>query len=161
MLAAMERLACVLEAKDSPTEKQQELVDGMITNLYDLPFARGSDQSKITRMIETKRARLNETGKQMLLERLNAQIEKQKSVLVSRQAALKDAQHKFDHPEDTRFMRSLDDDVDRARRSLEKSHQLMQLLKDEKKILITPPTQPRGKGMKPGPQHPPRKGPRK
>ena len=139
ILRVTERLACVLESKGAPT--QEQLVDGIMKALADLPCA-GPDRSRLATLLERQRAQLDEPGKRLLLERLNEKITSQRAVVQSREKALEKARHEYRHPTDTRYVKTLNMAVHDKEHDLQKSKELMQLLKEETRLLTAPPNPP-------------------
>ena len=139
LLRTIDRLACVLESKGAPT--QEQLVDGIMKALADLPCA-GPDRSRLATLLERQRAQLDEPGKRLLLERLNEKITSQRAVVQSREKALEKARNEYRNPTDTRYVKTLNMAVHDKEHDLQKSKELMQLLKEETRLLTAPPNPP-------------------
>ena len=129
----------MLESKGAPT--QEQLVDGIMKALADLPCA-GRDRSRLATLLERQRAQLDEPGKRLLLERLNEKITSQRAVVQSREKALEKARNEYRNPTDTRYVKTLNMAVHDKEHDLQKSKELMQLLKEETRLLTAPPNPP-------------------
>jgi predicted nucleic acid-binding Zn-ribbon protein len=158
MLATIERLACVLEARDIPTETQKDLMDGIIRDLKSKAYNSGPDEARATRRINAREKRLTEESASALL----AHVEKWIKRLQAQIPALKEAQGTAETKRDVadrRAYQTLNREFIAAKVNAEGAEKLLGHLEEEQSSLER--ILGKIKKAKPGPTSPPKKKTRK
>ena len=135
MLATIERLACVLEARNIPTETQKELTDGIIRDLKSKAYTSGPDEASATRRIHAREKRLTEESASALLAHVKKWIARLKAEIPVLTEAQRKAENKRDLSSDGRAYPTLNREFIAAKVKAEGAEKLLGHLEDEQSSL--------------------------
>ena len=158
MLATIERLACVLEARDILTETQKDLMDGIIRDLKSKAYNSGPDEARATQRINAREKRLTEESASALLTHVKKWINRLQAEI----PALKEAQRKAKTKRDVadrRAYQTLNREFIAAKVNAEGAEKLLGHLEEEQSSLER--ILGKIKKAKPGPTSPSKKKPHK
>jgi hypothetical protein len=157
LLRTMERLACLLESKGAPAETQEQLVDGLMQDYLDQGTLDLTGKTNAERSATARSAKLDDTGKALLLVRLKAAIKDQKSRVDAFHQKLTEVQNTPVYK-----ITSKNDKIretGNAKSRLERARNTLKVYEKELAVLTAPPEPPRKRkpkmrappGYKPGP----------
>jgi hypothetical protein len=135
MLATIERLACVLEARDIPTETQQQLMDGIIKDLKSKAYTSGPDEVPATRRIHAREKRLTEESALALLAHVKKWINRLNAEIPALTEAQRKAETKRDLASDRRTRQTLASELIAAKVKAEGAGKLLGHLQEEQSSL--------------------------